>query len=132
MTKYNLTLPKMGESVEEATIVNWLKDVGDKIKADDFIVEVATDKVDSEVPCDIEGVLIEKCFEINDIVKVGETLCVIETSQKSHEKIIQAIPNLELLENEENNKETVEVKDNQSESSKHSFLSPLVLSLIHI
>ncbi len=120
----------MGESVEEATIVNWLKDVGDKIKADDFIVEVATDKVDSEVPCDIEGVLIEKCFEINDIVKVGETLCVIETSQKSHEKIIQAIPNLELLENEENNKETVEVKDNQSESSKHSFLSPLVRSII--
>ena len=130
MTKYNLTLPKMGESVEEATIVNWLKDVGDKIKADDFIVEVATDKVDSEVPCDIEGVLIEKCFEINDIVKVGETLCVIETSQKSHEKIIQAIPNLELLENVENNKETVEVKDNQSESSKHSFLSPLVRSII--
>ena len=130
MTKYNLTLPKMGESVEEATIVNWLKDVGDKIKADDFIVEVATDKVDSEVPCDIEGVLIEKCFEINDIVKVGETLCVIETSQKSHEKIIQAIPNLELLENEENNKETVEVKDNQYESSKHSFLSPLVRSII--
>ena len=120
----------MGESVEEATIVNWLKDVGDKIKADDFIVEVATDKVDSEVPCDIEGVLIEKCFEINDIVKVGETLCVIETSQKSHEKIIQAIPNLELLENVENNKETVEVKDNQSESSKHSFLSPLVRSII--
>jgi len=130
MTKYNLTLPKMGESVEEATIVNWLKDVGDKIKADDFIVEVATDKVDSEVPCDIEGVLIEKCFEINDIVKVGETLCVIETSQKSHEKIIQAIPNLELLENVENNKETVEVKDNQYESSKHSFLSPLVRSII--
>ena len=120
----------MGESVEEATIVNWLKDVGDKIKADDFIVEVATDKVDSEVPCDVEGVLIEKCFEINDIVKVGETLCVIETSQKSHEKIIQAIPNLELLENEENNKETVEVKDNQYESSKHSFLSPLVRSII--
>ena len=120
----------MGESVEEATIVNWLKDVGDKIKADDFIVEVATDKVDSEVPCDVEGVLIEKCFEINDIVKVGETLCVIETSQKSHEKIIQAIPNLELLENVENNKETVEVKDNQYESSKHSFLSPLVRSII--
>ena len=56
MTKYNLTLPKMGESVEEATIVNWLKNVGDKIKADDFVVEVATDKVASEVPSDVEGV----------------------------------------------------------------------------
>ena len=97
MTKYNLTLPKMGESVEEATIVNWLKNVGDKIKADDFVVEVATDKVDSEVPSDVEGVLVEKCFEINDVVKVGETLCVIETSKENHEKLIEAIPNLELL-----------------------------------
>ena len=92
MSKYNLTLPKMGESVEEATIVNWLKNVGDNIKMDDFIVEVATDKVDSEVPSDVEGVLIEKCFEINDVVKVGETLCVIEVKEGVSKKIIETIP----------------------------------------
>ena len=120
----------MGESVEEATIVNWLKNVGDKIKVDDFVVEVATDKVDSEVPSDVEGVLIEKCFEINDVVKVGETLCVIETSKENQEKIIEAIPNLELLETVENNEEIIEVNDNQDEKSKHSFLSPLVRSII--
>ena len=57
MTKYNLTLPKMGESVDEATIVNWLKNIGDKIDMDDFVVEVATDKVDSEVPRDVRGIL---------------------------------------------------------------------------
>lgn len=133
MTKYNLTLPKMGESVEEATIVNWLKNVGDKIKVDDFIVEVATDKVDSEVPCDVNGVLVEKCFEINDVVKVGETLCVIETSEtpeSSMDNIIESIPNIDLLELEEKNEEIIEISENQSEESKHSFLSPLVRSII--
>jgi len=130
MTKYNLTLPKMGESVEEATIVNWLKNIGDEIKADDFIVEVATDKVDSEVPCDVDGVLVEKCFEINDVVKVGETLCVIETSDAKQEKIIQAIPNLDLIEEYENNQEIIETNENINQKSDVSFLSPLVRSII--
>lgn len=130
MTKYNLTLPKMGESVEEATIVNWLKNIGDEIKADDFIVEVATDKVDSEVPCDVNGVLVEKCFEINDVVKVGETLCVIETSDTQQEKIIQAIPNLDLIVEDENNQEIIEAKENINKKSDDSFLSPLVRSII--
>ena len=130
MTKYNLTLPKMGESVEEATIVNWLKNIGDEIKADDFIVEVATDKVDSEVPCDVDGVLVEKCFEINDVVKVGETLCVIERSDAQQEKIIQAIPNLDLIVEDENNQEIIETKENINQKSDDSFLSPLVRSII--
>ena len=130
MTKYNLTLPKMGESVEEATIVNWLKNIGDEIKADDFIVEVATDKVDSEVPCDVDGILIEKCFEINDIVKVGETLCVIETSDAQKEKIIQAIPNLDLIEEDENNQEIIQTNEKINQISDESFLSPLVRSII--
>ena len=130
MTKYNLTLPKMGESVEEATIVNWLKNIGDRIKADDFIVEVATDKVDSEVPSDVEGVLVEKCFEINDVVKVGETLCVIETSEATEDKIIEAIPNLDLLQTKDKNEEIIEINENQEEKSNYSFLSPLVRSII--
>ena len=129
MSKYNLTLPKMGESVEEATIVNWLKNVGDNIKMDDFIVEVATDKVDSEVPSDVEGVLIEKCFEINDVVKVGETLCVIEVKEGVSKKNIETIPNIELLEIEEKPSET-EVIEEAKQESKHSFLSPLVRSII--
>ena len=119
----------MGESVEEATIVNWLKNVGDNIKMDDFIVEVATDKVDSEVPSDVEGVLIEKCFEINDVVKVGETLCVIELNEGVSKKIIETIPNIELLEIEEKPSE-IEVIEEAKQESKHSFLSPLVRSII--
>jgi 2-oxoglutarate dehydrogenase E2 component (dihydrolipoamide succinyltransferase) len=129
MSKYNLTLPKMGESVEEATIVNWLKNVGDNIKMDDFIVEVATDKVDSEVPSDVEGVLIEKCFEINDVVKVGETLCVIEVKEEVSKKNIETIPNIELLEIEEKPFE-IEIIEEAKQESKHSFLSPLVRSII--
>ena len=130
MTKYNLTLPRMGESVEEATIVNWLKNIGDEVKADDFIVEVATDKVDSEVPCDVDGVLVEKCFEINDVVKVGETLCIIERSDAQQEKIIQAIPNLDLIVEDENNQEIIETKENINQKFDDSFLSPLVRSII--
>ena len=69
----------MGESVAEATLTAWLKDIGDTIDFDEAIVEIATDKVDSEVPSEKKGILIEKCFEINDIIKVGETIAIIET-----------------------------------------------------
>ena len=135
MTKYNLTLPKMGESVDEATIVNWLKNIGDKIDIDDFVVEVATDKVDSEVPSDVSGILIEKCFEINDVVKVGETLCVIEISDAENESDLQIenIPNIELLDQNEKkgeiDSEITYTNENETDNN-HSFLSPLVKSII--
>jgi 2-oxoglutarate dehydrogenase E2 component (dihydrolipoamide succinyltransferase) len=68
----------MGESVEEATIINWLKNEGDEIYIDDLVVEIATDKVDSEVPSDVSGILIKKLCKVNDVVKVGEPIAVIE------------------------------------------------------
>lgn len=79
MAKFELKLPKMGESVAEATITNWLKNVGDKIEADEAVLEIATDKVDSEVPSEVEGVLLEKLFNVDDVVQVGQTIAVIET-----------------------------------------------------
>lgn len=69
----------MGESVAEATLTAWLKDVGDTIEMDEPIFEIATDKVDSEVPSEVEGKLVEKRFEVDDIIKVGEVVAVIET-----------------------------------------------------
>ncbi|MBO6880690.1 dihydrolipoamide acetyltransferase family protein [Winogradskyella sp.] len=78
MAKFELKLPKMGESVAEATITSWLKDVGDTIEADEAVLEIATDKVDSEVPSEVDGVLVEKLFEVDDVVKVGQTIAVIE------------------------------------------------------
>jgi 2-oxoglutarate dehydrogenase E2 component (dihydrolipoamide succinyltransferase) len=80
MAKFELKLPKMGESVAEATITSWLKEIGDTIEADEAVFEIATDKVDSEVPSEVEGVLIEKLFEVDAVVEVGQTIAVIEIS----------------------------------------------------
>ena len=89
MSKFELKLPKMGESVAEATITSWLKEIGDQIEMDEAVLEIATDKVDTEVPCEFEGVLIEKCFDLDDIVQVGQTIAIIEIlGEDASEKII--------------------------------------------
>lgn len=82
MAKFELKLPKMGESVAEATLTNWLKEVGDTIEADEAVLEIATDKVDSEVPSEVDGVLVEKLFNVDDVVQVGQTIAIIETKGK--------------------------------------------------
>jgi 2-oxoglutarate dehydrogenase E2 component (dihydrolipoamide succinyltransferase) len=79
MAKFELKLPQMGESVAEATIISWLKEVGDTIEADEAVLEIATDKVDSELPSEVDGVLVEILFNVDDVVKVGETVAIIET-----------------------------------------------------
>ncbi len=78
MSKFELKLPQMGESVAEATLTNWLKEVGDTIEMDEAIFEIATDKVDSEVPSEVDGVLLEKRFDVDDVIKVGEVVAVIQ------------------------------------------------------
>lgn len=78
MARFELKLPKMGESIAEATITHWLKEVGDTIEMDEAVLEIATDKVDSEVPSEVAGVLIEKLFEKDDLVQVGQTIAIIE------------------------------------------------------
>ncbi|WP_010523396.1 dihydrolipoamide acetyltransferase family protein [Aquimarina agarivorans] len=98
MAKYELKLPKMGESVAEATITTWLKEVGDTIEADDIVLEIATDKVDTEVPCEIEGVLREKLFEVDEVVKVGQTIAIIDTEAAAE----QTSPEMETAVNEVN------------------------------
>jgi len=80
MAKFELKLPKMGESVAEATVTNWLKNIGDAIEADEPVLEIATDKVDSEVPSEVDGVLVEILFNTDDVVQVGQTMAIIETN----------------------------------------------------
>ena len=80
MAKFELKLPKMGESVAEATITNWLKNVGDSIDVDETVLEIATDKVDSEVPSEVAGTLVEILFQVDDVVQVGQTIAIIETA----------------------------------------------------
>lgn len=78
MAQFELKLPKMGESVAEATITTWLKEVGDTIEMDEAVVEIATDKVDSEVPSEVDGVLKEILFDKDEVVQVGQTIAIIE------------------------------------------------------
>ena len=83
MSKFELKLPRMGESVAEATLTTWLKEIGETIELDEPIFEIATDKVDSEVPSEVEGVLVEKLFEVDDVIKVGQTVAIIETDSQN-------------------------------------------------
>lgn len=79
MAKYELRMPKMGESIIEATILSWSKSVGDRIEMDETVVEIATDKVDSEVPSPVEGTLLEIMFDVDAVVPVGEVIAIIGT-----------------------------------------------------
>ena len=149
MSKFELKLPKMGESVAEATLTAWLKDIGDTIEFDEAVVEIATDKVDSEVPSEKKGVLIEKCFEVNDVIEVGQTIAIIETDEIE----ISAETNTENNIQEENTKSTEDknipekelaeeitesleksadiiLKTDKVTTSNKGFLSPLVKNMI--
>ena len=130
MAKYELVLPKMGESVEEATIISWLKNIGDKISADDLIVEIATDKVDSEVPCEVSGVLTKQLFKVNDIVKVGEPLAIIETNEaKIEETESEEIYSETFKETETLVTKASEIIDYPKLTNNDKFYSPLVKNI---
>jgi len=79
MATVDLVMPKMGESIIEATILKWSKQVGEEIEQDETVLEIATDKVDSEVPSPVDGKLLEVRFNEGDVVAVGEVIAVIET-----------------------------------------------------
>jgi len=136
--KFELKLPKMGESVAEATLTSWLKDVGDQIDMDEAVVEIATDKVDSEVPSEHKGVLIEKCFKVNEVIKVGETIAIIETESEiqTSNTVIEVD---KTNSNEKTNVESVKLESpvpakesniSQDDSSENRFYSPLVKNII--
>ena len=149
MSKFELKLPKMGESVAEATLTAWLKDIGDTIEFDEAVVEIATDKVDSEVPSEKKGVLIEKCFEVNDVIEVGQTIAIIETDEieisvetntdnNIQEENIKStedknIPEKELAEEITESLEKsadIILKTDKVSTSNKGFLSPLVKNMI--
>jgi len=149
MAKFELKLPKMGESVAEATLTSWLKEVGDTIDFDEPVVEIATDKVDSEVPSEKKGVLIEKCFSVDDVIEVGQTIAVIETDEIEDTSKIDKIDNStnissatpndiksieenieKVTESLEESAETILNSEVEKISSNSGFLSPLVKNII--
>ena len=119
MGKYFLKLPKMGESVAEATLISWLKEVGDSIDSDESIVEIATDKVDSDVPSEFSGKLIEKRFKVDDLIKVGEVIAVIDTKEISDKKN----KNIEILD-ESSKSFTEDLVEENTETNVKNFIEP--------
>ena len=79
-------MPRLGESITEAAIITWFKSVGDTIEEDEMLLEVATDKVDSEVPSNISGTILEILFEANEVIKIGDTIAIIESNGEATAK----------------------------------------------
>jgi 2-oxoglutarate dehydrogenase E2 component (dihydrolipoamide succinyltransferase) len=127
-------MPKMGESITEATIISWLKSVGDYVVADETIVEVATDKVDNDVPSPVSGIITEIHFQKDDVVEVGTVLALIDSSQVSDGS--QQI--LTKVENSQQISKKAEVVSNTKPETRNSkpetrnsdaFISPLIISI---
>ena len=133
MARYELIFPSLGESVTEAVVTNWLKKVGDPVEAEESIVEVSTDKVDTEVPTDVSGILAEIKFQVNDVVKVGEVIAVIETQEEistSGEKldvVQQSVASLE--KNIANIQQSTLAQPEVDFSKTERFYSPLVKNI---
>ena len=130
MSQIEIRLPKMGESVTEATITNWLKNIGDAIAMDEPLVEVATDKVDNELPSEAEGILIQRFFEVDDVAQVGDVIAIISTDGSSAPVASAPADKIET-----NIKEVIETVQASSSSapvingSSDKFYSPLVKSI---
>ena len=125
MGKYQLKLPKMGESIAEATITKWLKDVGDNVEIDESLVEIATDKVDSDVPSEYKGKLIKKNFEVNDVVKVGEVIAEIETDMIDNDNTIIKSKEIKDEIMVEDAKDEIMVEDVKDEISNEDVLQDI-------
>ena len=144
MGQYLLKLPKMGESVAEATVTKWLKDVGEFVSIDDSVLEIATDKVDTDVTSEVEGVILEKRFEENEVVQVGQVLVIIETKKGKNESLNdlglnKAVPETSFEEKDETELvaseleeeiKTLEIKVNQTSENSERFYSPLVKNIV--
>jgi len=133
MPKVEFKMPRLGESITEAAIIKWFKNIGDTIEEDEILLEVATDKVDSEVPSTVSGIIKEILYKQNDVIEIGKTIAIIETngttspSEKKNKK--------QLRFKNEGNKTTTKEEITYQASSKFSkansnlFFSPLIVSI---
>ncbi len=130
MAKFEIVMPKMGESIIEATITKWLKTEGDKLEEDDAIVEIATDKVDSEIPSPVEGVLVKTLFQEGEVVPVGTVIALIETENGNEKetKSEEEIPGIENLE-EKKSDTPKEISVTRKNNRSNRFYSPLVRNI---
>jgi len=125
-------MPKMGESISEATIINWLKNVGDTIDAEETILEVATDKVDTDVPSPVAGVITQILFNKDEVVKVGTVLAIIEASedgiQGKGDKVQGELSKPETI-GESKTSQHPAPRTHHLTTNPDAFLSPLIISI---
>lgn len=130
MSKFEFKMPKLGESITEAAIIAWFKNVGDSIEIDEMLLEVATDKVDSEVPSTVSGVIEAIFYKSNDVIKIGETLAIIQTdgktsvADKKEKEEIKLSPRVQPEKTQTSPKRMVAAKQNNN-----TFFSPLIISI---
>jgi len=133
MARKEVLMPRMGESVMEGTILKWLKKPGEKLKEEETLIEIATDKVDSEIPTPFEGVLVEHLVKEGDVVPIDTPIAIIDVEEEEEQEDSNSIPSLtaevepisnSTEENINNNKETIIEKN-----SATRFYSPLVLNI---
>jgi 2-oxoglutarate dehydrogenase E2 component (dihydrolipoamide succinyltransferase) len=136
MAQIEIRLPKMGESVTEATITNWLKNVGEKVNIDEPLVEVATDKVDNELPSEVEGILIKQLFDKDQVAQVGDVIAIISTDgdggsvASEPAKEVNAPSAAESISKTiENVQETIAPANLDKNGPSGKFYSPLVRSI---
>ncbi|WP_243470968.1 dihydrolipoamide acetyltransferase family protein [Winogradskyella sp. MH6] len=140
MSKFELKMPKMGESITEGTIINWLVNEGDTFEEGDIILEVATDKVDNEVPAPASGTMVETKFQAKDVVKVGEVIAILEVevssskSQPKKEVVGSSAVDMSQKKTKKNRtiaSSTVEKPSSNSFSvnNTNTFFSPLIISI---
>jgi 2-oxoglutarate dehydrogenase E2 component (dihydrolipoamide succinyltransferase) len=133
MSNFELVLPKLGESITDATIISWLKNVGDTIEEDEPICEIATDKVDSEVPSPVNGTIIEILYEADDVVDVGKVIARIATEATNDVTVQSTTPDT-TTKTTITESEKAEVGNRKSEielrpSVSNRFYSPLARSI---
>ena len=130
MAKFEIVMPKMGESIIEATITKWLKNVGETLEEDESIVEIATDKVDSEIPSPVDGVLTEILFNEGDVVPVGTVIALVKTEGEDDEEESAPVAKVEKIITETVKETTAKaVSDTKDFSDSNRFYSPLVKSI---
>lgn len=131
-------MPKLGESITDAAIITWFKNVGDTIEEDEMLLEVATDKVDSEVPSTVSGVIEEILYKANDVIKIGATIAIIKTdgevsASKKATKKVGAKPEEKKVEKPKEQKRPKPVpsvtSDQFSVSNSNTFFSPLIIKI---
>ncbi len=129
-------MPKMGESISEATIISWLKNVGDSVEEDETILEVATDKVDNEIPSPTKGVIKDLLFMPNEIIQVGQVIALIETEHTSIVNKTKEASSINTVinntrKNIESDRRKINIKGlkNENSGTHRDFLSPLVINI---